>query len=194
MKKFFKLFAVALVAGCMFTACGEKENNDDNGGNNGGGVSGADGIHVTFLGQTWDGGFIDYNEMAQTQYGTACGYSVYKCAAEPQSEADYYPSIDGGLILANDETGHYYNSYWEETGYYADESQTTVIGDHAWVGSQLCGNMTMENVEFDATSMKTSFKVTIPMLNITLYDGVSDPVIDNEILVYKNVTLTASSK
>lgn len=37
MKKFFKLFAVALVAGCMFTACGEKENNgENNGGNNGG--------------------------------------------------------------------------------------------------------------------------------------------------------------
>lgn len=81
MKKFFRFFALAAIAGSLFVACGDDEEEE-----NGGGV--AEGIQVTFKDSTWTG---NVNE---------CSYNadhnlVQFAAAE---NAEDFPMFDEGFL------------------------------------------------------------------------------------------------
>lgn len=121
MKKFFKFFAVALVAGCMFTACGEKENNGENNGEgngNGNGTAGANTYTIGIEGQqSWTAAntmFIDYTAE---QYVTVYAFKV------ANSQDDVY--VQGFLETVSGD--HTYEStsgdcmnYYDPTQLYTD--------------------------------------------------------------------------
>ena len=79
MKKFFKLFAVALVAGAMFTACGDDPVTPEGGDTTGGGNTPeppavVEGINVTFGEESWTGAadaqlqYVNDPQMGQYAY------------------------------------------------------------------------------------------------------------------------------
>lgn len=132
MKKFFKLFAVALVAGCMFTACGDKNNGENPGENPGDNPTGANTYTIQFEGNAaWNAAstmFIDYtaegyltvvafkvaddqnNEYVQGFLETATGNHTYESTGGDcmtyRNPNDLYTDVNG--VLGGNPGDQYY--------------------------------------------------------------------------------------
>lgn len=161
MKKFFKFFAVALVAGCMFTACGDKNNNGEGGGEGNTPQAIEDGIKVTFGTTNWTAA-NDYT--AQEYQGMAYIFAGKDAGMESFPLVNIYATHTVGKVSgafnASDmayntqdiATVDYYNEYSLSSG------QST-FGDY-W--AKTCN---WEVVSYDATAMKISAKLDAVMFS-----------------------------
>lgn len=173
MKKFFKLFAVALVAGAMFTACGEDDPIDDNGGNNGGNEGGGDtptvveGINVTFGEETWTAASDAATQMiSDPQRGNYAYIFGAKVAG-----AQEFPLVN---ILAKAEVGTQEATYVEST--MALDNQAIIICDYykasalqnqdgQQFGDYWAKSATWKVDAFDATAMKLTATMNAVMFS-----------------------------
>ena len=157
MKKFFRFFAMAAIAGSLFVACGDDEEEE-----NGGGV--AEGIQVTFKDSTWTG------NVNNSSYFADHGFILFSAAEKAQD----FPMFDEGLY--SDEKGSYTESSangsfgdedvhsWVE--YYENTSLTTNGEDH--YGDWWAEQATTEITAIDLTALTVSAK-----MNGTMFDAKS---------------------
>ncbi|MCQ2271984.1 MAG: hypothetical protein MJZ72_04260 [Bacteroidales bacterium] len=153
--------------------------------NAGPGPHGEEGITVSFMGNTWEPGFVNYNEYLYYN-SDICLYDLWI------EEDNYLPSTDGILELdANAEQGFQLN-YYKETGYTleTEDGEEVSTGDYAWLSSYYNDPITMSNVNFDATSMIASFTLNASLIDIYAYFAEETSVYENMTIVYNNVQLT----
>ena len=160
MKKFFKLFGVALVAGAMFTACGDDpvtpEGGDTTGGNTPEPPAVVEGINVTFGEETWAAAadaetmLIDDPQMGKYAYifaGKVAGgaefplVNIIAAAEVGTQEATYVEAnmaLDNQKIIVCD--------YYKATA--------LVNGNGQQFGDYWAKTATWKVDSFDATSME----------------------------------------
>lgn len=169
MKKFFKLFAVALVAGCMFTACGDKETDPTNDPSNNPGDNQptvAEGkILVNFGGNEWtsvaEGGVMapSYNILGMSARSDEAGQTFpmadcYINQTTTGSWNDTYDTQAGGL-------GQWTGNQFSYIEYY--EAGSVVDGNNTQYGDFWAESATVAVSQLDATALTFSMTCNATM-------------------------------
>ena len=199
--KALKFLGIALLACTMMCVSCKKDNpkpatattTNPSGGDNpgGGGQTTTDPITITFDGESWTPELINRNMYINYEGQNYNSFDLYRTAES------YFPSTDGIVILDAQATQNYPINYYKQTGYiiYTNEAHTDSIitGDYAWLSSQYNDPMTMTGFSFDATSLRTSYTLTVPTVDIYALLSQNQTIVKNLVIKYVDVTLDAST-
>lgn len=161
----------------------------------------AETINVTFDGNTkWtadNSSQYTWSLYYPYQSYNLCQYQVVK------SDNEDYPYADGMFLMDMTKQASTGLNYFKETGYYlftqdpttGEITDTVLVGDYAWLNSEYNDPYTLSNLAFDATSLKTSFNLNIPMIDIDKrFSTPSQTIVKNVAIDYYNVTLQEDAK
>lgn len=212
MKRFFSLMLIALVSCAMMVSCDKEESNTNNnqggnGGNggNGGGQQVADGIKVTFGGETWTAGFMQNQWVTEYEQAVYSAYKNADLATTPEDQITQemlFPATDGWVYPSTTAEQDYLCNYYKEkaldiSSAFGQPDGTVIAGDYFWYPIEGYEDvmMTVSAADFDAaTLLIKDMTVNVPLWKTEAFLGeAQDDTTYPEVVEFHNVQLTVAS-